>query len=393
VALVQVELIRSVFEIEASEWDRIAGADDPFAEHAFLGALEASGSVGEDSGWLPLHVVARDAGRLVGALPLYVKLHSYGEYIFDWSWASAAQRAGIPYYPKLVAMAPLTPATGARWLVDPAADRGAVLRGLLAGVEGAAEQVGASSFHLLFLRPEEHDELLALDPGLMSRLSSQFHWVNEGYADFDAFVARYRSTMRKQLRRERTRAAGHGLELRVCEGPELGDREWNALRGFYLDTCNKHGSGPYLTPRFFDELRARQAPRVVAALAYRGKEPVAGSLNFQKGAHLYGRYWGATEELDSMHFELCYYRLIERAIAQGLTRFEAGAQGSHKLRRGLMPAPIHSLHWIRHPGLARAVADYLPRERAAVQQELAALAVHGPFRRGNEEDSPARDKG
>jgi predicted N-acyltransferase len=390
---VQVELIQSVTAIEASDWDRIAGADDPFAEHAFLSALEASGSVGEQSGWLPMHVVVRDAGRLLGALPLYVKLHSYGEYIFDWSWASAAERAGLAYYPKLVAMAPVTPATGTRVLVDPSADRAQVLQALLAGVERAAELVGASSFHLLFLRQSEHDELLALNGQLLSRLTSQYHWLNEGYADFDAFVARYRSSMRKQLRRERTRAAGHGLTLCVREGPELGDRDWDALRGFYFDTCHKHGSGPYLTAKFFDELRARQPGRVVAALAYRGEQAVAGSLNFQKGANLYGRYWGATEELDSMHFELCYYRLIERAIGQGLSRFEAGAQGSHKLRRGLMPAPIYSLHWIRHPGLRRAVADYLPRERASVQQELAALALHGPFRREEPGDSGPRDKG
>ncbi len=377
----RVELCPGLEGIEALAWDAIAGADDPFSDHAFLRALETSGSVGAGTGWLPLHVTAWDGSRLVGALPLYVKSHSYGEYIFDWSWASAAERARIPYYPKLVSMAPFTPATGTRMLCASDMNRADVARALVGGVFAAREQTAACSVHLLFLRDDERDAFLACGP-FMPRLSTQFHWTNEGYTSFDDFLGRFRSVARKQVHRERRRVEESGLVVRVLSGTELGDLEWDALADFYFDTCLRRGSGPYLTRSFFTELRRTHASHVVAALAYRDRIPVAGTLNFQKGRHLYGRYWGATVEEPGLHFELCYYRLIERAIEHGLTRFEAGAQGIHKLRRGLMPAAVHSVHWLAHPTLARAVGDYLPREADAVREEHAALAMHGPFRRG-----------
>ena len=377
----EVELLRDIGAVAAADWDALAGQDDPFIEHAFLHALEQSGSVGRDTGWAPLHVVVRDGGRLVGALPLYVKHHSYGEYIFDWAWAGAAERAGLRYYPKLVSMVPFTPATGQHVLLAEGADRNTVMRQLLAGVNEAAARVSASSVHWLFLDPSERDLLLDAAGTLMPRETLQYHWHNDGYTSFEDYLGHFRSALRKQVRRERREAVATGLELRLLTGPELGDVEWQALYAFYRDTCHKRGSGPYLTKRFFELLRTTHAQRVVAVLALRAGKPIAGTLSFQKGAHLYGRYWGCLEDYPALHFECCYYQLIEHAIVKGMRRFEAGAQGSHKLRRGLLPATIHSLHEIAHPGLRTAIEDYLPREIAAHRRELLELAEHGPFRK------------
>jgi predicted N-acyltransferase len=278
-------------------------------------------------------------------------------------------------------MVPFTPATGTRILCAPRVPRDDVIAAVVRGAFEARTATGASSLHLLFLR---EDELAAVTAhgAFVPRLSTQFHWHNDGYRSFDDFLGRFRSALRKQVHRERRRVRESGLDVRVVEGRDLGDREWDVLAWFYFDTCRRRGSGPYLTEAFFGELRRTCAASVVAALAYRGAEPVAGTLNFERGRHLYGRYWGAREEQPGLHFELCYYRLIERAIERGLTRFEAGAQGIHKLRRGLMPHAVHSAHWIAHPVLARAVAEFLPREAEAVRGEMASLAMHGPFRRG-----------
>jgi len=377
----RVAVLEAIDEVPAQAWDAIAGDDDPFIEHAFLRALEVSESVGGDSGWTPRHIVVWSGEKLVGALPLYAKDHSYGEYIFDWSWASAAERVGLRYYPKLVSMVPLTPATGTHVLIDAAVDRERVVRALLGGVSAVAEELRASSVHLLFLNADEH-QLVQRVGGFMPRASLQFHWRNEGYRDFEDYLDRFRSALRKQARRERREATEHGLDIVLKRGDELSASEWDALRNFYRDTCMRKGSGPYLTDAFFDELAATHASRVLAALALDGKRAVAGTLNFQKGKHLYGRYWGAIDDRPSLHFELCYYRLIEHAIAHGITHFEAGAQGTHKLRRGLLPVEIHSAHWIAQPALADAVADFLPREAASVRREIERLAEHGPFRRG-----------
>lgn len=376
----RIELHGSLAAIEAGAWDALAGDDDPFVEHAFLRALETSGSVGEDAGWLPVHVTVWDGARLVGALPLYAKDHSWGEYIFDFAWARAAAQAGLAYYPKLVAMAPFTPATGRRFLTAPGTDEDAVTEALIAGARAAADELGASSIHLLFLTAKERDRAVAL--GLRPRLSMQFHWDDDGYATFDDYLARFRAAKRKQVKKERRAVAQSGLDVRVLEGPALGDAEWTALARFYRANCHAHGSYPYLRPAFFAELRAHHAHRVLAAVAFEQGEPVAASLNFQKGRHLYGRYWGAREHHEHLHFELCYYRLIEHAIARGLTHFEAGAQGYHKLQRGLVPAEVHSAHWIREPALDRAVAEFLPSEAFSVRADIAHLAERAPFHRG-----------
>jgi predicted N-acyltransferase len=379
----RIEVVGSLAEVKAEQWDALAGEDDPFVEHAFLRALETSESVGVEAGWQPLHVTAWRDATLIGALPLYAKDNSWGEFIFDFAWARAAQQAGIEYYPKLVSMAPFTPATGTRFLVLPGEDVREVSAALVAGAQHLAREVDASSVHLLFLTPEERANALAA--GMRPRLSYQFHWHNEGYGTFDDYLARFRADKRKQVRKERRCVAQSGLGVEMREGPELSDEDWAALARFYREGVRRYGSYPYLTPRFFDELRANHAERVVAFLAYEGRTPVAASLCFEKGAHLYGRYWGTDRSLgeqDFLHFELCYYLPIERAIARGLRRFEAGAQGMHKMKRGMLPNEVHSAHWVREPRLAAAIDEHLPIEAGHVKAEMAMLSQRSPFHRG-----------
>ncbi len=377
----EVRVHAGVSEIPAASWDALAGDDDPFVEHAFLDALEQSGTVGPGTGWQPVHVTVWDGDSLVGALPLYAKDDSWGEFIFDFQWARAAQQLRVPYYPKLTSMVPFTPATGRRLLLRPGVDAPAVVALLIGGARAVADAIDASGLHVLFTTDEE-TALLTEVGGLHPRVSMQFHWHNEGYADFDAYLEAFRAPSRKQVRRERRDVAQSGLEIAVKTGPELDDAEWASLDTFYRINCARHGSQPYLTPAFFDRIRATHAHRLVAVLASRGGVPIAGSINFEKGAHLYGRYWGCTEETEFLHFEVCYYRLIERAIAGSMRRFEAGAQGTHKLKRGLVPAETHSAHWLREARLARAVVASLPREAEAVRAELEALREGSPFKRG-----------
>jgi predicted N-acyltransferase len=376
----KTEFVSDLAQIAPEAWDRLTGDDDPFVEHAFLHGLAQTRCVGPTTGWLSYHVVAREQGELVAALPLYLKEHSYGEYVFDFAWAQAAMRAGLRYYPKLVGMAPFTPATGRRFLIAPGVDEQRAVSALLDGALDALKRNRASSIHLHFLNAHEA-ELVRADGRFQARLSSQFHWQNHGYASFDEHLATFRSVVRKEVRKERRRVVESGVAVSVVEGPQLTAAEWDALRSFYFDTCDKHGSGPYLTPEFFDAIRRTHAKRVVAVLARDKGEIVAGTLNFEKGKHLYGRYWGSTSHYDSLHFELCYHRLIERAIERGYERFEAGAQGTHKLRRGLLPSAIHNACYVADPQLALAVSDFLVREEHAVHHELAALTHHGPSHR------------
>ena len=381
--------------------------NDPFLAHAFLSALEASGSVGARAGCVPRLVLVRDGaakgdgasgrgssggdGRLVGAVPLYLKTNSYGEFIFDWSWANAAHRAGVRYYPKLVAAIPFTPATGQRLPVLAASgvDSGAVVAELLRGVRLVADDERASSIHFLFCTEAEKHRL-AEDgaTGYFPRLSMQFHWRNRHaqqpdaapFADFDDYLGSFRSRNRKQVRKERREAAAHGLAFRVATGADLEARDWKALRAFYVANVERHHGVAYLSDRFFQIARETLADRMVSTIAYAGTRPVAGTINFERGAHLYGRYWGCLAEYEMLHFELCYYQLIERAIARRCTLFEAGAQGEHKLKRGLTPALTHSAHWIRHPELGAAVAEYVRSEEEAVVEQARYYEEHSPFR-------------
>ena len=377
-APVEITLAESLAGVDPRAWDALAGDDDPFIEHRFLRALETSGSVGAGTGWEPCHVLVHDGGRLVGAMPLYLKTQSYGEYIFDWGWANAAHRAGLDYYPKLVSAVPFTPATGRRLLIRDAS----VVPALVAGAHAAAEATDASSIHVLFPTLGEV-EALAASHGFLPRLSMQFHWESGGWASFEDFLGALRQPARRQIRSERRQAADSGLDFRVVRGTELDDAAWAALDLFYRDTADKKGAIPYLTPAFLAEVRRSMPERLIAALATDGGgRPVAGAFGFQKGRHLYGRYWGTLSPHPALHFELCYYRLIERCLAEGWTRFEAGAQGEHKLKRGLLPTATHSAHWLRDPGLRDAVARWLPQEAAAVRREMAELSTHTPFKRG-----------
>ena len=394
----ELTVIGSLAEVSPEEWDALVDPNDPFLEHRFLSALERSGSIGGESGWQPVYLCARAAGGrgpLLGAVPLFLKGHSYGEFVFDWGWASSSHRAGIPYYPKLVAAAPFTPVTGRRLLVPPAAancpiDPVIIEEALCDGLFAAADKLRASSIHVLFCTEAEQQRLASR--GFCPRLGLQFHWENRPgtpYRDFDDFLSAFRSRNRKQVRHERAIAAGHGLRLETRTGPELTDRDWAALEAFYESNIDKHDGSRYLTPAFFVEMRRHLADRVVATLAYddsagtKGGRPVAGTLNFERGANLYGRYWGALEERPMLHFEMCYYQLIERAVTRGYARFEAGAQGEHKLKRGLDPAPTYSAHWIKHPGLGAAVKRAVEAEAEAVQAEIARYRDLSPYARTN----------
>jgi predicted N-acyltransferase len=387
---IEIQVAQSITEVPADAWDALAGADDPFLEHAFLATLEASGSVGARAGCEPRLVLARAGGRLVGAVPLYLKTNSHGEFIFDWGWADAAERSGLRYYPKLVAAIPFTPATGRRLpvLVGPGVPPAAeITEALLGGVREVAAQERASSVHFLFCTEEEKTTLAGQD--YLPRLSLQFHWHNRPlrpFESFDDYLSTFRSRNRKQVRKERQGAAAHGLRFRVATGTELEDRDWAALHRFYVTNVRRHHGTAYLRPAFFEIARETLAHRLVATLAYRGDDPVAGTVNFEKGRHLYGRYWGCLADYEMLHFELCYYQLIERAIARGHTLFEAGAQGEHKLKRGLGPAFTHSAHWIGHAALRGAIASFVEREAQAVEESLLQYAEHTPFRdaRGDE---------
>lgn len=377
----EVEAHRGVAELPSGAWDALFGNDDPFARHAFLAGLEASGSVGKGTGWAPVPLVARRGGAVVGALPLYVKSHSFGEYIFDFEWAHAARHLGVRYYPKLVAMVPFTPATGARLGVASGEDRRVITHALLEGARTFAARIDASSVHLLFLREDEL-ALAAEVPGFLPRASLQYHFTNDGYRDFEDLLARFRSPIRKQIRRERRAVREAGIEVELVEGASLDETSVRAVAALYESTCDRKGGTPYLEPAFFERLRGPLGHAARLCLARKDGELVAMSLAFEQGAHLYGRYWGSRVWVDGLHFELCYYRFQEYAIARGLRRFEAGAQGEHKIKRGFLPTRIHSAHHVRDEGLARALASFLPREARAVEAEIAALAEHGPFHRG-----------
>jgi len=375
-----VSIIERLSEVPAAQWDALAGENNPFIEHAFLSALEESGSVGPGTGWQPAHLLVHEDGVLVGAAPLYVKSHSYGEYIFDWSWAEASQRARIPYYPKLVCAVPFTPATGRRLLTRGTEPDPAVVAALLAGMRAVADAADAWSIHVLFSTEAERS-LLADQHALIPRTTQQFHWHNEGYADFDDWLSRFRSRDRKKTRRERSRAMEGIDSVYTLRGTEMTPRHWEVVRRNYQHTCSKKWGSAYLTDAFFTLAADTLAHRAMACFAEADGQIVASTLMFQKGGHLYGRYWGGRPGLDNLHFEMCYHLPIALCIAEGWTRFEAGAQGHHKIKRGLMPALTYSSHWLKHAGLSDAVARAMTQEDEATRHQMAALAARGPFRR------------
>lgn len=389
----RIEVVESLAGVEPAAWDRLVPAEEPFCEHGFLHALEASGSVGEpETGWLPRHVLVHEGTQLVAAMPLYVKLDSYGEFIFDWGWADAARRARVAYYPKLVSAVPFTPVTGRRLLTESGPRTEELRRALVGAARQIAADVKASSVHVLFETDDEQRSMT--EAGMLPRLSHQYHWRNPGtWRTFDDYLASMRSAARKGVRRERRLAREHGLELSMRTGAELGDAEWAALADFYTRTCRAHGSPSYLTRGFFSEIRRRFSHRVAASFAHEDGTPVAGALFFHRDHSLYGRYWGARRTLEAMHFELCYYLPIEWGLERGLERFEAGAQGEHKVKRGLLPTACYSSHWIGHAGLAEAVAEFLPREAAAIERVMDEVGDElSPFHRVHR-DSPEDEPG
>jgi len=380
-----LSVIDGIEQVPAADWDACAGTAHPFTRHAFLHALEASGSATGRRGWLPQHVLVHDGdGRLVGAAPLYLKSHSFGEYVFDWSWADAYERAGGQYYPKLQAAVPFTPVTGARLLVRPdlpEADHERVADGLADGLIRVARRHDVSSLHVTFPTRADWKRLGA--HGCLQRVGLQYHFTNPGYAGFDDFLAALRAHKRKQIRRERREVAESGLTIRRLTGRDIEPRHWEAFYDFYLATADKRFGFPYLTPDFFERLGAAMAEDVVLVMAWRPDgTPVAGALNLAGEDALYGRIWGCSEEHRFLHFECCYYQAIEHAIASGLSRVEAGAQGEHKLQRGYLPVETYSAHWIADPRLRAGVADFIERERPVVRAERASLMGESPFRFG-----------
>ena len=374
-----IRLAGSMAEIEAEAWDAVAGADNPSVSHAFLAALEESGSAGAKTGWLPRHLVIEDeAGRLVAAAPMYLKSHSYGEYVFDHGWAEAYEHAGGRYYPKLQVAVPFTPVTGPRLLVHPEAPAG-TREALIAGMIEVARRLGVSSLHITF--PTEEEWLALGAAGLLQREGEQFHWLNRGYGSFDDFLAALSSRKRKNIRKERAAALAGGIDILTLTGKEIEERHWDAFFRFYRNTGDRKWGHPYLTRDFFARLGATMAQKVVLIMAERRGRLVAGALNLCGRTTLYGRNWGSEGDFPFLHFECCYYRAIDYAIARGLERVEAGAQGPHKIQRGYLPQPTYSAHWLRDAGFAKAVGDYLARERRAVRLEREELALSSPFRK------------
>lgn len=369
--------------LDAGEWDACAGADNPFVSHAFLHALEDSGSVGAEAGWLPHHLVIEDGdGVLQAAVPLYLKGHSQGEYVFDHGWAHAYEQAGGDYYPKLQASVPFSPVTGPRLLVPPGPDHGAMARTLISTLETVTKKLGVSSLHATFVAPEQAE--IFKEAGWIIRRGQQFHWQNDGYATFDEFLATLTSRKRKNIRKERREVADAGLTVRALPGADIAPGDWDAFFRFYIDTYDRKWGYPYLTRGFFDILQTSMADKVVLVMAADADgRPVAGALNLRGSDALYGRNWGCLEDHRFLHFETCYYQAIDYAITHGLARVEAGTQGPHKIQRGYLPVPTASAHFIPNPSFRDAVERFCHEESAMVRQEMAALASHSPYRCGD----------
>jgi predicted N-acyltransferase len=387
----RARIVTKIDHISASQWNALALAGNPFVRHEFLHALERTGCVGEASGWLPNHlVIESEAGQLLAAVPLYRKLHSWGEFVFDFSWARAYDQAGLEYYPKLLSMAPFTPASGPRLLIAP--DAPASVRAQLGKMlTSYARSEGVSSAHLLFV--SDADREMLRDERYLWRKDCQFHWHNRGYDSFETFLATFRAEKRKKALRERRRIREAGIDFRTLSGHEMDDELWDIAFGFSAATFQAHGHEHYLNVDFFRTLSATLPESIVVTLAeYHGK-PIATAICFRGQDTLYGRYWGAAAEFHSLHFETCYYQGIEYCIRHGLQRFEPGTQGEHKVPRGFEPAATWSAHWIADARFHRAIDRYLDEERAAVDQYILQVEHHTPFRRDGGAQGPIEIKG
>ncbi|MCC7548986.1 MAG: N-acetyltransferase [Burkholderiales bacterium] len=369
-----IRILHAVADAPANQWNALAG-DNPFLRHAFLHALENTGCVGAQAGWIPCHVSLWEAGRLAGFMPLYLKSHSYGEYVFDWSWADAYRRHGVPYYPKLLSAIPFTPATGSRLVARQPEQR----RALLDAAFDLARSERVSSLHVLLPPAQQAEELGAR--GMMIRSSIQFHWENPGHPDFDAFLAGMSHDKRKKIKQERRRVRDAGIDFVRLTGREAGEEDWDFFTWCYRRTYRAHHSTPYLNRAFFRRLAQTMPDDVLLVIGRRGGKRVASALNVMGGGILYGRYWGAAEFHSGLHFEACYYQAIEYCIERGLRAFEGGAQGEHKLARGLLPVRTLSAHWLAHPQFAQAIDDFLRRETHGIGVYLDELDEHSPYKR------------
>ncbi|MHA1597619.1 MAG: GNAT family N-acetyltransferase [Alphaproteobacteria bacterium] len=379
-----IRVLDGIDEVDAVAWDACAGTADPFVGHAFLKSFEDCGSVSPKTGWTPRHLVLEDDdGGLAACAPLYLKSHSYGEYVFDWAWADAYGRAGGRYYPKLLSGVPFTPVGGQRLLVRhdlPEATRRDLKTALISGMIELARGSGVSSLHINFIKQD--DWRLCGDLGLLQRTGRQFHWFNDGYADFDGFLAALTSRKRKAIRKERRQVEESGVEIRRLSGSDIEPRHWDAFYAFYRDTSERKWGEAYLNREFFHLLGRRMADRVLLVIAEKDGGIVGGALNMIGDDALYGRYWGCSSPFRFLHFEACYYQAIDYAIDHGLARVEAGAQGEHKLSRGYLAHATYSAHWIAAPGFRDAVARFLSEESAAVGDEIDILDTYTPFKRG-----------
>ena len=377
--MARFELLDGVAQLPREEWNALVGEDSPFLEWEWLASLEEAGAVGEETGWLPRPLVAREAGRLVAACPLYVKGNSEGEFVFDWGWADAAERAGLEYYPKLLVGVPYTPVAGGRFLAAPGSDEAVGARAMAGALRELCLQNELSSVHVNFCREADLEPLRAA--GFEARLGVQYHWANEGYADFDDYLSRFRSKRRNQIRRERRELERQGIRIEALSGDEIPDALFATMFRFYLQTIEKRVWGrQYLSLEFFELLRQRFRHRLCFVVAWRGRDPVAGTLNVQKGDALYGRYWGCDAEIRFLHFNVCYYAAIEHCIRKGIARFEPGAGGDYKQLRGFDAIPTRSMHFVADPRLRRAVSRFLEEERRQAHETIGWLRGHSALK-------------
>ena len=389
---ISIKVVKSIAELDREEWNSCAifysadGLDkieDPFISYDFLDALEKSKSVGENTGWLPYHLAAIRKNKLIGAVPLYLKSNSQGEYIFDYNWAHAFERAGGRYYPKLQISVPFTPVTGRRLLVSKNAPSNTASLLLKSAIE-LCKKNKLSSLHTTFCNKQEFE--LGQKLGMLGRVSQQFHWLNNGYGNFGDFLNALSSRKRKNINKERLKANNFGGEIEILTGSEIKKDHWNYFWKFYQDTGIKKWGTPYLTRQFFDQIHETMRSKILLILAKKEGNYIAGALNFIGSDTLFGRYWGCIEDYPFLHFEVCYYRAIEFAIAHGLKKVEAGAQGEHKLARGYVPTETFSLHWIAEKGFSKAVQEYLISEKDAVKRDIKILSHFTPFKKGDEKN-------
>jgi hypothetical protein len=380
----------SYTQIPPASWNALVGPEFPILRHEYLLALETSGSATAATGWQPLPLTVEDEnGRALGAAPLWLKSHSFGELVYDFAWAQAYERAGLRYYPKLVVCVPFAPISGPRLLVAQDADRSSVIDALVQGARAIADETHASSLHWLFTDSRDTAALAAR--GYLQRSGYQFHWANQGYATFDAFLAGFTAEKRKKLKRERRYVRDAGIDTQMLSGTEVTPELWEIFYDFYSGNIQRHGGMIHLNREFFHLLGKNLPEAVALAVARRGREYAGAAINLRGSEALFGRYWGGQEGINSLHFETCYYTPIEYCIAHGLQRFEGGAGGEHKLARGFLPVATHSLHWLRHPQFARAVEDFLARERNGVEVYMDELNEHAPFKSGMRDDAPSTD--